>query len=97
MSGRRNLVWSRSRSIQRCERCREPLDLCQPDESRPNVLIGVCRDGCRGWYLMSFAPGDQPGSDRPLSCLPCPIDPPPPSPPVPAGAVSPPRLHRPRT
>lgn len=78
MSGRRHLVWSTMRRIQRCERCHGPLDLCQPDESRPHVLIGVCRDGCRAWYLMIFPRGDQARSDRPLSCVPCQVDPPPP-------------------
>ena len=57
----------------------------------PRVLLGVCvRPGCdAGWTVLYYARGDQRWSDQPYARVSCPTDPPP--------AVSPLRLHSPRT
>lgn len=34
-----------------CTRCHEPLERHQPDEERPDRLLGTCR-GCGAWYLL---------------------------------------------
>jgi hypothetical protein len=34
-----------------CTRCHCPLDRHQPDEARPNRLLGTCCD-CGAWYLI---------------------------------------------
>ena len=87
----RNPVWSRLADPVLCDRCHGRLSISQPDESRPRVLLGVCvRPGCdAGWTVLYYARGDQRWSDQPYARVSCPIDPPP--------AVSPLRLHSPRT
>lgn len=101
MPGGRNPVWSRLSDPVPCDRCQGPLCVSQPDESRPHTLLGVCvRDGCGGWSVLHYAPGDQGWSHQPYARVPCPIDPPCPPPPAtdraPDPAASPRRPRAPR-
>lgn len=36
-----------------CPDCGGRLSRCQPDESRPRRLLGVCNE-CREWWLVSY-------------------------------------------
>ncbi len=40
----------------RCDRCRDPLEMHQPDVASPDRLIGTC-GGCHGWFLIDAEAG----------------------------------------
>jgi hypothetical protein len=50
-----------------CPRCREILDVTQPDPEAPDRLIGTCT-GCGSWFLMEQSPD---GSALDMVALPC--------------------------
>ncbi len=47
------MITVRTTSGARCPSCHEPLELHQPDETRPERLLGVCPE-CHDWSLVSF-------------------------------------------
>jgi hypothetical protein len=50
-----------------CPRCREMLDLSQPDPEDPDRLIGTC-SGCGSWFLIEQS---QEGLVLDMVALPC--------------------------
>lgn len=42
-----------------CQACAKPLDLSQPDERRPERLLGVCLT-CGTWYLVEATDAGNP-------------------------------------
>ena len=39
-----------------CQKCRASLEIHQPDEARPDQLLGTCRE-CGCWHMIEMAPG----------------------------------------
>jgi hypothetical protein len=54
-----------------CEGCATPLEMSQPDEQRPERLLGVC-PACGSWFLVEAADTGLPVVVRLANALPSP-------------------------
>ena len=57
-----NYVTVRSNQLNKlvCQKCRSPLDICQPSVNHPYQFLAVCPT-CAAWFRVEIQPGDLQG------------------------------------